>query len=200
MKKNPWIALLLLCSFGFVLLGLISCVTVNVNIPDSAVQQATDDYVKDLYEAKAKSTKPSPSPSPTPSVIHKAQYEIISTAYAEEPTVSTQSPKAQDISDRLRARLPQITQLKSEGILGESNEGKLTIQGKVKKSDEKRVWGLVQNENGDRFELYHEIVAHNGLNKGNLETIARNFAHSFQKHSPAGTWVQDDAGTWSQKQ
>lgn len=196
MKMHRWIALPLLFSFTLGLAGLFSCVTVNVNIPDSAVQQATDDYVKDLYEAKAKSK---PSPSPSPSMSRHALIEFIPEALADEKPVSTDSPKAHDISDRLKARLADISALKSAGILGESNDGKLTIKGTIKKGDDKRVWKLVNDENGDRFELYHEVVAHNGLNKGNLETIARNFAHSFQKHSPSGTWVQDDAGAWSQK-
>lgn len=196
MIKPRWIALPLLFSLVLGFAGLVSCVTVNVNIPDSAVQQATDDYVKDLYEAKAK-TKPAPSPSPSNS--HRAQFELIPQAYADTNAVSTDSPKAHDISERLKVRLADISTLKSAGTLGESNDGKLTIKGTIKKGDEKRVWKLVNDENGDRFELYHEVVAHNGLNKGNLETIARNFAHSFQKHSPAGTWVQDDAGVWSQK-
>ena len=29
-----------------------ACVTVNVNFPESTVQKATDDYVKELYKAK----------------------------------------------------------------------------------------------------------------------------------------------------
>ena len=176
---------------------LFSCVTVNVNIPDSAVQQATDDYVKDLYEAKAKSKPAKPVTFPVDAT--PCSIEIIPSG--STPKTDTVRPTARrliDISDRLKSRLADISALKRP----RESSAKATTANSHQRKDQKgatksRVWKLMNDENGDRFELYHEVVAHNGMNKGNLETIARNFAHSFQKHSPSGTWVQDDAGAWS---
>ena len=194
MRKNNWIALPLLFNS---LLVLSSCVTVNVNIPESAVQEASDDYVRDLYQAKEKS-KPAKAPAPGPTASPPSMLDlIVSSAFADDRIVKTDSAKAQQIREREAARHDEIVKLKSSGILGETNDGQLVI--KLKSAIQKIVQKLVADENADRTELYKEIVAHNGLAKAHLETVQRNFARSFQKYSPAKTWIQDEAGEWTQK-
>ena len=196
MKKNRWIAIPLVFSLVTVALIYTSCVTVNVNIPDSAVQQATDDYVKELYDAKEKSKPAAPAPAASPQSMLDL---VISPAFADDRPVKTDSPKALDIRTRMKDRLDEVHADKMAGILGETNTGKLLVKGKAKSGQEKSLKKLMDDENSDRTELYHEVIEHNGLNKGNLETIERNFAHSFQKVSPSGTWIQDDDGAWTQK-
>jgi uncharacterized protein YdbL (DUF1318 family) len=196
MKKNRWIAIPLVFSLVTAALIYTSCVTVNVNIPDSAVQQATDDYVKELYDAKEKSKPAAPAPARSPQSMLDF---VIAPAFADDRPVKTDSPKALDIRTRMKERLDEVHADKMAGILGETNTGKLIVKGKAKSGQEKSLKKLMDDENSDRAELYHEVIEHNGMNKGNLETIERNFAHSFQKHSPTGTWVQDDDGAWTQK-
>jgi uncharacterized protein YdbL (DUF1318 family) len=198
MKKIKRIALPLLFSLP---LTLLSCVTINVNIPEGAVQQASDDYVKDLYEAKERDKKPAPNPSASPRT--KSQnilpFDIESAAFADEPTVKTDSDKAQEIKARMKARLDDVTAQKDAGVFGEGNDGKLALKGKPAAANEKKIKKLLADENSDRDDLYHEIIRHNGMDKAGLTTIEKNFAHAFQKHSPTGSWMQDDDGTWFKK-
>jgi uncharacterized protein YdbL (DUF1318 family) len=194
-------------------------VTVNVNFPESTVQKATDDYVKDLYKAKEKAragsdaTKKAP-PKPQPDIGPGAgdgdpgkpdsggptSWNFIPMAMAAEAdfVFNTSTPKATDIQAKLAAKLGEVDSQKQAGNLGEGNDGLLVIRAKqpllVKKLE-----GLVKEQNGHRTELYEEIQTANKMAKSRLADIKKSFARSFQKHSPTGTWIQDAGGDWSQK-
>jgi uncharacterized protein YdbL (DUF1318 family) len=211
---------------GVLLVGS-ACVTVNVNFPESAVQKATDDYVRDLYRAKERGKAPasenaatpaepeaSPSPSPSPSkksqkkpttksVTTSSIWDLIPSAEAAEADLNfrVDSDKSMKIRDRLAGRLDEVLTQKKAGVLGETNDGLLFLKSpeKLKKLLTKKVETLVADENKDREELYEEVAASNKVSKNRIKDIQKSFARSFQAESPSGTWVQDGDGKWSQK-
>lgn len=211
-----------LLSSSLLLGALTACLTLNVNVhfPESAVQQATDNFVHDLYLQKGKG-KPAKKEgeSPTdlesnnknaPSSTHSLPQKhsllesfFISSAWAAEGTLQFQinSPKAQKIKERLTANLSEVLAQKKAGVLGESNDGKLVLKNSqnLKGLLLKKVEKAVSDENVAREDLYEEVLTSNRLPKNNLIDVKKSFAKSFQNESPAGTWIQDPQGNWTQK-
>lgn len=210
------------------LVSLAACVTVNVNFPESAVQKATDDYVRELYRAKEKGKTPTgdpsakPTPAPTSSAVETPKpvsfLTLIPSAHAQEGAnlnFRVDTDKALKIRDRLSARLDEVVKLKRDGVLGETNDGnvelhndaplkkaKLMAKTGAKAAAEdpiKKAQKLVESENKDRSDLYEEVLSANNIGKGRMKDIRKSFARSFQAESPSGTWVQDPEGVWTQK-
>lgn len=201
--------------------GVFACVTVNVNFPESAVQEATDNYVRDLYEAKERG-KPAPAHSASPGQpeaqagsgqqssigLNWAQslaenMGLIATAHADAVNgrLETVNPKTEEIKQRLRGRVSEIITQKHSGVLGEGNDGLLVIKNPQKLSPllKKKIEKLVEDENSDRNDLYAEIMKINQMPSGRHDALTRSFARSFQAASPLGTWIQDESGAWTQK-
>lgn len=178
-------------------LALVSCVTVNVNFPESAVQKASDDYVKDLYRTKEQGKPSNPKTNASPAA---ALQWIIPTAEAE-PTMDLTSPKIDAIKAQMKAIVPDILEQKKAGVLGEDQNGKLVIkdQSKLKPLLKSKIENLVNEDGKLRESLYGEVISNNHLPANSMPAVKKSFSHSFQGASPSGTWVQGDDGTWSQK-
>lgn len=182
-----------------------------MNLPESAVQQASDDYVRELYKAKERgktaspipsvspSRSPSHSPSPSPSNKSSLDFNFISEAYAGG--LRTDSENSTKIKGRQASRLDELLAAKRAGVIGEGNDGFLVLKNidPSKKLLQKKFDKIIADENEDRRELYLDILKINGITKSNLKTVEKSYAHSFQEYSPAGTWIQDDDGKWAQK-
>src|SRR4051794_12095177 len=94
--------------FSLALLSAAACVTVNVNLPEAAVQKASDDYVREIYRPRdrARGTGPAAEPSKAPTSWNLPTVSFFTTALAaEQPSIQTQSPKASEIQKRLAARV-----------------------------------------------------------------------------------------------
>lgn len=190
-------------------LGCLSgCMTLNVNVhfPESAVQKATDDYVRELYRAKEKGRGPTPASSSAPIAEPTKQsrfsFPFIASAMAEDLSFKVETPKALKIRDRLSGRVAEILAQKRAGVLGESSVGTLVLKSpeKLKPILQKKIEKLVADENADRDELYTEVMQANALPKNRQKDIQKSFARSFQAESPSGTWLQDpENGSWTQK-
>lgn len=188
----------------------------NVNLPDSAVQKATDEYVRELYQGREKSGSKPPSPSPAstappvapPHPPRKGETGRTGLAFfesaladANDGTLRVNTARTVEIRKRLASRLDEVLLQKRQGVLGESNDGMLVVKnpGKLPKLLLRKMDRLVKDEDQDRKELYKEVVHSNGLDPSRLAGIQSSFARSFQSESPAGTWVQDPDGNWSRK-
>ena len=229
MKKTAFLT----CSALLLASGFAACVTVNVNFPESTVQKATDDYVKELYKAKekgrsggagsdttpqsSKKTPPKPQPETGPGAadgdVGKPQpggptswlkllpsFDLAPLAMAAEAdfTFNVNTPKATEIQQKLAAKLSEVDSQKAAGNIGEGSDGLLVVRAKQALLA-KKLELLVKEQNGHREELYEEIQTANKMSKSRLPDVKKSFARSFQKHSPAGTWIQDSGGGWSQK-
>ena len=190
--------------------AVVSCVTVNVNFPESAVQKATDDYVRDLYRARERGktgvSTPEPStPAPiTPkgaSALPQGTSLMASAWAAEDEGFRVSTVKSQAIKENLRSRIDEVLLQKRTGVLGETRDGKLVIRdpSKLKTLLAGKVQRLVSDENSDRKNLYDEVLSANALPAARLKNVELSFARSFQAESPPGTWIQDAEGSWKQK-
>jgi uncharacterized protein len=103
------------------------------------------------------------------------------------PSVSS----AQDIKARFKDRLPQIIELKSRGIIGETNHGYLDYVGSVREMQD-----VVDAENRDRRIVYEEIARQQGTT---VQTVGQRRALQLRDLANPGDWVQDDAGRWYRK-
>ncbi|MGE4108743.1 MAG: DUF1318 domain-containing protein [Bacteriovoracia bacterium] len=179
------------------------CVTVNVNFPESAVQKATDDYVRELYRSKKKDKEgETPAVKPTGT----SYFSLIPQAVAEDFSFNLDSPKAAQIKDKLAAQAEDVLKYKRAGILGESQAGLLVVRGDKKADgkalspiEKKAVEKIVSNENELRRELYAEVLKSNNLPDTRKVNIEKSFSRSFQSMSPSNTWLQNESG-WEQKQ
>jgi uncharacterized protein YdbL (DUF1318 family) len=186
---------------------LVACVTVNVNFPESAVQKASDDYVRDLYRTKEQSKAPLPKTSATPTgssalLLPRELFQwAIPSALADDLQLNMSSPKIAEIKNKMRAAVPEVIEQKKAGLLGETFDGKIVIHGasNLKPLLRKRLENIVNEDNASRESLYAEVVRSNHLPSENLISVKKTFARSFQAESPSGTWVQNADGSWTQK-
>jgi uncharacterized protein len=98
---------------------------------------------------------------------------------------------AQDIKARFKERLPKIIELKSQGIIGENNQGYLDFVGSVRQMQD-----VVDAENRDRRIVYEEIARQQGTT---VQTVGQRRALQLRDLANSGDWVQDDAGRWYRK-
>jgi uncharacterized protein YdbL (DUF1318 family) len=98
---------------------------------------------------------------------------------------------AQDIKARFKERLPKIIELKSQGIIGENNQGYLEFVGSTRQMQD-----LVDAENRDRRSVYEGIAKQQGTT---VQTVGQRRALQLRDLANPGDWVQDDAGRWYRK-
>jgi uncharacterized protein len=98
---------------------------------------------------------------------------------------------AQDIKARFKDRLPQIIELKSKGIIGETNQGYLDYVGGTREMQ-----NVVEAENRDRRIVYEEIAKQQGVS---VQAVGQRRALQLRDLANPGDWVQNDAGAWYRK-
>lgn len=98
---------------------------------------------------------------------------------------------ADDIKARMKNRLPEIKQLKAQGIVGEDSNGYLQFVGGKKAKAE-----VVAAENKDRKTVYTAIAKQQGTT---AELVGKRRALQIGKKAAPGEWVQDAGGNWIQK-
>jgi len=98
---------------------------------------------------------------------------------------------AQDIKARFKDRLPKIIELKSQGIIGENNQGYLSFVGNVRQMQD-----VVEAENRDRRTVYEEIGVREGTT---VQTVGQRRALQLRDLANPGDWVQNDVGKWYRK-
>ena len=98
---------------------------------------------------------------------------------------------SQAIKQRMIERLPTITSLKSQGIVGENNQGYLEFVGQKKdKAD------VVDAENKDRKLVYSAIAKQQGTT---VELVGKHRAVQIANKARPGEWLQDLKGKWYKK-
>lgn len=217
MKRKNSTSIANLRNFSFFAIGAVAaialgaaCVTVNVVLPESAVQRAADDYVRELYKAKERNKPTAPAIEAAPSTAKPGalRFQPISEAYADESVPLKEegvfslkgNPKAAAIAKKQAKLADEVTANKVAGTFGEGKDGYLVLKDASKLTGPKKVKTekLMKEENDLRKDLYEEALG-TATGSVKIETIQRSFAHSFQDFSPKGTWVEDDQGAWSKK-
>jgi uncharacterized protein YdbL (DUF1318 family) len=98
---------------------------------------------------------------------------------------------AQDLKSRMSARRPAINSLKASGVVGENNQGYLTL---LKQKTDKKA--LVAAENKDRRKAYQIIAKQQGTT---AEHVAKRRALQIAKKAKPGTMLQNAKGKWYKK-
>lgn len=98
---------------------------------------------------------------------------------------------AQDIKSRMRARLPKLVVLKAQGIVGENNQGYLTI---LKQPTDQQA--LISAENEDRRKIYTAIAK---KQKTTAQLVGQRRALQIAEKADRGTMIQSSNGEWKKK-
>ncbi len=98
---------------------------------------------------------------------------------------------AAPIQDRMKARIPAITDLKNREIIGENNQGYLSFLNKGKEKED-----LVKAENQDRSLVYQEIGKKNNVD---AKLVGQRRAAQLAESGVKGHWYQNTAGKWIRK-
>jgi uncharacterized protein len=95
------------------------------------------------------------------------------------------------IKERMYERLPAIKALKAGGVVGENNQGYLTIR-----NQDTPQKGLIDAENQDRQTIYNAIAKKQGTTP---ELVGQRRAIQIAEKADSGTWIQDPKGKWRAK-
>ena len=98
-----------------------------------------------------------------------------------------------NLTERMKARLPDVMEAKSKGSIGESVDGLLLIRGKKVNS---KVEKLVKAENADRNALIKVLAKQTG---GDRKLVAKKFAKGIASRAKKGHWFKNPAGNWISK-
>ena len=95
------------------------------------------------------------------------------------------------IKARMKERLPVITALKAEGVIGENNKGYLEFIGgnQAKKN-------VINAENSDRKQVYTAIAKQQGTS---VDLVGKRRAKQIANKAKPGQWIQDQSGKWYRK-
>lgn len=184
------------------LLFALACVTVNVYFPAAEVQSAADKIVGDV-----RGTQPSATESEAESkesMLQRSLRTIIPferQAYAQAD-INITTPNIRALKEAMKKRFESLLPLYEQGVVGETNDGLLSIRsveglGLKEKAAAKK---QVEAENKDRENLYAEIIkANDTLSSADLPEVKRLFAKSWQKEAKNGWWVQNEDDEWEKK-
>lgn len=96
-----------------------------------------------------------------------------------------------ELKARMSARMPQLIELKKQGVIGENNRGFLEFRpGHSPKGD------LVASENEDRRRFYEKIAAHEKISPA---AIGKRHAERMMREAHPGVWIQTPDGQWRKK-
>lgn len=102
--------------------------------------------------------------------------------------------QAQDLGAvraRMEQRLSQIDTLKSQGAIGENNQGFLEVR--AASGDASTV---VSSENSDRSAVYAALAQKTGAS---ADAVGKARARQIAANSAPGVWVQRESGEWYKK-
>ncbi|MFH2059703.1 MAG: YdbL family protein [Pseudomonadota bacterium] len=97
----------------------------------------------------------------------------------------------EEVKQSLKARNALIQQLKTSGVVGETNKGYLAFVGSSNGQDD-----VIAAENKDRMEL-HTIVA--GMQNISISQVEQNMGLLLAKRANPGEYFQNASGAWQKK-
>jgi uncharacterized protein YdbL (DUF1318 family) len=121
-------------------------------------------------------------------------------AYAEAD-INVSTPNIRALKQSMKERFQSLQPLYEKGIIGETNDGLLSIRVSegLSLKEKAETNKLVKAENSDRENLYSEIAKANDLTPDTVSDIKGLFANSWRKNAKKGWWIQNDDGDWVKK-
>ena len=123
-SKRRWL-------IGFLMVLLVSCVTVNIYFPAAAIQKAADQIVDDVRKAPGGTPEQQPGQAPDKkSGLDWLRFVAIgaSEAHAAAVDVNVSTPAIRALKDAMAARFPQLQPLYGKGAVGETNNGLVAVR------------------------------------------------------------------------
>lgn len=181
----------------------VSCVTVNVNFPESAVQRAADDFVRDLYKgttavasadekqtasdaasmkdsmkksSKKKSGKlPAGSPAEPEKKPTTYHFSLIDSAYAIEVDArfKDDTPRALSLKRKMESRASQIHSWKEKGAICETMQGILKLSNPAKAGGDAAKVSALVKSENDDREALYEELTEANKDKQMREEVVR---------------------------
>jgi uncharacterized protein YdbL (DUF1318 family) len=199
---------------GILLLVLVSCaiITVNVYFPEKEVKEAYKELEKELMTPESPSKEPTSKPEGKPEGSSKI--EFISSAYAQERTLSERiaeivrkMPDVVNAYKEIGARIPEIDKLRDSGAVGEGNNGMLVVREEKLMTPEATKLVALVNENRRTIidGMSKAIIRINRApeNEQNLKQVmpqaTEQFAAIRRDSAKKGCWIQDQYGNWTRK-
>ena len=182
----------------FGLLGFTSCRATVAGDPDRPIKieahitldirqvKETAASIEDMVSGKAPPSASKPSSS--------LREFLDPAAFAEPPQLKTTTPEIQKAIDSRRDRFSQLKTYKSQGVIGEDNQGHAAVLG-----GGPEVAALVDAENRDRETIYKAIVQQNNLVAETIDTIRATFAEVQREKADSGEKIQLPSGQWQTK-
>lgn len=122
----------------------------------------------------------------------KIKWIVVWTALAAF-CVSAMAVDRAAIKKRMAERLPLLTEMKDQGLIGENNLGYLEFRSGDPTDKHK---DAVSRENADRRLVYRMVAEEI---KVSVEVVGRRRAVQIAENEPAGHWIQKPDGTWVRK-
>jgi hypothetical protein len=120
---------------------------------------------------------------------------ITGTASAAQYDIKEMTPQIQQALQGRQGRYDSLQQLKSQGVLGENNQGYVTVLNhSVVEADT-----IASAENEDRGVIYKAIVQQNGLPPSALAQVEAVFAGVQRDKARGGDSIQTPSGEWVKK-
>jgi uncharacterized protein YdbL (DUF1318 family) len=114
---------------------------------------------------------------------------VLASALLLAVTLPAQAQDLGAIRGRMEQRIGQIDALKTQGVLGENNQGFL----EVRSGDDQ---GVAAAENADRRAVYAALAKKTGATAA---AVGKARAKQIAAASAKGVWVQAENGQWSKK-
>jgi len=202
-------------SFGLLVGVLVGCVTINLYFPEGEVKDLAQKIEDEVQEKAAEETPDDQTPPPpaqddsTPRTSRRGTtgpldlllgVSVVEAQTVPEPEVT--NPAIRKIIDSRAARLSEVNRYKSQGVIGENNQGLLEARNLDSISDLREraeVQKLVRAENADREQLYKEIAAVKNIELSQLDKIRATYAETLRANARPGDWIQMPDGSWKQK-
>lgn len=188
-----------------IVLGLASCVTINIYFPAAAAEKAADQIIKGvLGEQPAPDAPKSNVPAPQSSLLGTVSVAVlnfvVSPAEAAEADINIAGPAIDSLRASMKARHATLEPYYTNGAVGFTNDALLAQHeaSAVPLSERNKVKQLIADENKDRAALYGEIAKANNHPEWEAD-IRATFAKQWIENAHAGWWYQDGSGTWKKK-
>ncbi len=177
-------------------------ITVNVDFPTEAVEEAAEKIIDEIEGGEDAQSKPGDSGQQSffQKTIHFNVFGN-STVYADEIDLNLTTPAIRKLIDFMKARNTEIMNFKDKGVIGETNDGTLAIRNMNGLGGEeiRTVKRLLRAENNDREALYKELAVANKIEPSAVGRIKTIFAKTRISKAKPGHWHHDEKGKWTQK-
>lgn len=104
------------------------------------------------------------------------------------------TPAVQRALDGRKSRYDELRRLKSQGAVGETNQGLVEVRANAPGAAEQ-----VEAENRDRLVIYQAIVDQNQLGPQGLDLVKAAFAEVQREKAQPGDPIQSLSGEWTRK-